>query len=274
MLFSKRVFQHRCWASVVAVTLLWQGTANADDLVVERLTWAGVKLTAGDTTVFIDAVGSDLWDGNAPEGLVPVRSNTTRTYALITHSHNDHLDVDTLKTALGDRGYVVCHESLAAYIASRGLRVIPAAMYEPVFRGGFVFTAVPAVDGFGNRQVSWIVSNDTQKVIHAGDTLWHGQWSNIGRQYGPFDIAFLPINGARVATNPATESVAVLTPVQAIDAAALLRAKLLVPIHFGLNDPPNYVEIADPLATLTSLAKDRDQSIKHLVPGDSLTIKN
>jgi len=88
--------------------------AAADDLTIERLTWSGIKLVSGNTTVLVDAVGTDLWDGDAPEGLVPVTSDTTRTYALITHTHNDHFDVETLKDILGSRGYVVSHSSQAA----------------------------------------------------------------------------------------------------------------------------------------------------------------
>ena len=247
------------------------GPVLADELIVERLTWAGVKLSAGETTVFIDAVGTDLWDGAAPEGLVPVTVDTSRRYALITHTHNDHFDVDTLKRVLGTAGYVVCHESQAAHIASRGLRVIPARMHEPVFRGGFAFTAVPAEDGFGAHQVGWVVSDGKRKLLHAGDTLWHGQWENIGRQYGPFDIVFMPINGARVGGNRTVETPAVQTPLQAVDAAALLRSKLLVPIHYGLNDPPNYVEVAEPLDTLMSIARRRGQPARHLAPGERLT---
>ena len=69
----------------------------AESLQLERLTWAGVKMQLNDTTVFIDAVGTDLWQGNAPEGLVEVSADTTRRYALITHLHNDHFDVETLR---------------------------------------------------------------------------------------------------------------------------------------------------------------------------------
>lgn len=245
------------------------GAAAQDPRVttVERLTWAGVKITRGDTTVLIDAVGSDLWSGDAPEGLVAVSSETPRTYALITHTHNDHFDVDTLSSVLGERGYVIVHEREAAYIASRGLRVIPARYYEPVFRGGFSFTAVPAEDGFGSHQVSWIVSDGRHRLLHGGDTLWHGQWEHFGLQYGPFDVAFLPINGARVPRGN-VESVAVQTPLQAVDAAELLRADVLVPIHYGLDDPPNYVEVDDPLGSLQRIAKHREQSVRHMLPGE------
>lgn len=242
----------------------------AEEVSVQRLTWAGVKIVRGNTTVLIDAVGTDLWSGEAPEGFVPVTTDTPRTYALVTHTHNDHFDLATLQRVLGERGYVICHESIAPYIASRGLRVIPARTHVPVDRGGFLFTAVPAQDGFGDHQVSWVISSEEARYIHAGDTLWHGKWDLIGRQYGPFDAAFLPINGARVAGDPPTETPAVMTPLQAVDAASLLRAKRLVPIHYGFNDPPNYVEIGNPVETLIETAKARGIPFAHLKPGDFL----
>ena len=254
--------------TLVAGTLASPPAIAADELTIERLTWAGIKMTAGDTTVFIDAIGTNIWDGNAPDGMVPVASETSRNYALITHAHNDHLDVETLKRVLGERGYVIVHESIATYIASRGLQVIPAAFYEPVRRGGFIFTAVPAEDGFGAEQVSWIVSRDGRKYLHAGDTIWHGKWEDIGAQYGPFDAAFLPINGARLQREPVVETPGTMTPVQAVDATLLLRAKRLVPIHYGNDDPPYYTEVADPLQTLMETVARRDVPVVHLLPGE------
>lgn len=255
---------------LAAGTLLNLPAAAEDELSVERLTWAGVRMTAGDNSVFIDAIGTDIWDGNAPEGMVPVASETSRNYALVTHAHNDHLDVETLKRVLGERGYVIVHESIATYIASRGLRVIPAALYEPVRRGGFSFTAVPAEDGFGAEQVSWIISRGERKYLHAGDTLWHGKWDDIGVQYGPFDAVFLPINGARLQSDLAVETPGTMTPTQAVDAALLLRAKTLVPIHYGNDDPPYYTEVAKPLETLLETAARRNLQVAHLLPGEVL----
>jgi len=248
-----------------------QAQETTDTLTIEKLTWAGIKMTAGDTTVFIDAIGTDIWDGNVPGGLVPVEAATSRRYALITHAHNDHFDVEALKAVLGDRGYVICHESIATYVASRGLQVMPAAMWTPVWRGDFMFTAVPAEDGFGSEQVSWVISWRGQKYLHAGDTQWHGKFDLIGAQFGPFDSVFLPINGARVQRDPMPETPAVLTPEQAVDAALLLRAKRIVPIHFGGNSPPNYLEVPHPLETFLETAKRRNVTGVPLLPGERLS---
>jgi L-ascorbate metabolism protein UlaG (beta-lactamase superfamily) len=244
--------------------------AQPETLEIERLSWAGIRMVAGDTTVFIDAVGTEAWDGMAAGGLVPVEASTSRRYALITHLHNDHFDEAALKAVLGDSGYVVCHEAIATQVASRGLRVIPAKLYEPVRRDGFVFTAVPAEDGFGAEQVSWIVAWEGHRYLHAGDTLWHGKWDLIGAQYGPFDAVFLPINGARIQRDPQSETPGIMTPAQAVDAAVLLRAALVVPIHYGGNHPPDYVEVAEPLAVFRKEAARRGVAIDPLQPGESL----
>ena len=235
-----------------------------------RSTALAADASRSPTAVFVDAVGTDLWNGSAPGGLVPVEADTRRRYALITHAHNDHFDEATLKRVLGERGYVICHESIATHVASRGLRVIPARLYTPVMRGGFVFTAVPGEDGLGDEQVGWVIARGEQRFFHGGDTLWHGQWEAIGVQFGPFEAAFLPINGARIAREPMVETPAVMTPLQAVDAAILLRARQLVPVHYGLNDPPHYVEVDAPLSTLQKLAGKREMQVTHLLPGEKL----
>lgn len=244
-----------------------------DEITIQRLTWAGVKIVSGDTTLLIDAVGKDLWDGNAPGRLIPVEVDTRRVYALVTHAHNDHFDVDTLKAVLGDKGYVICHESQATYIASRGLRVIPAITYEPVARGGFVITALPAMDGFGDHQVSWLITKGDRRIFHGGDTLWHGAWKLIGDQFNGIDFVFLPINGAVVASEPEISTPAVMTPSQAVDAALLLKARSLVPIHYGLDDPPFYVETPDALERTVELAQEKGMTIRPMKPGDQIAIE-
>ena len=252
--------------------LLLAAVAAAQPLSVERLTWAGIKLRLADTTVFVDAVGTDLWDGQAPEGLVPLRAETGRRYALVTHLHNDHFDVAGLKEVLGERGYVICHESMASHIASRGLKVIPARYNEPVSRGGFLMTPVPAQDGFGDEQVSWVIAVDGRRFIHAGDTLWHGKWELFGAQFGPFDAAFLPVNGALVGDDLEYGIPRVMTPREAVAAALALRARTLVPIHYGMDDPPGYVESPQALQHALRLARERGLTATHLRPGSSLSL--
>jgi L-ascorbate metabolism protein UlaG (beta-lactamase superfamily) len=82
---------------------------------------------------------------------------------------------------------------------------------------------------------------------------------------------FLPINGARVQRDPQQESPGVMTPAQAVDAALLLGARLVVPIHYGGDQPPDYMEVAEPLATFRKEAGRRGVAIFPLLPGESLS---
>ena len=61
--------------------------------------------------------------------------------------------------------------------------------------------------------------------------MWHGRWRSFGEQFGKFDAVFLPVNAPIVAGDPPSEVPAVMGPAQAVDAAILLRAERLVPIH-------------------------------------------
>ena len=50
------------------------------------------------------------------------------------------------------------------------------APWETEEIGPFTITAVPAVDGFGDPQVSWVIAAAGRRILHAGDTLFHGSW--------------------------------------------------------------------------------------------------
>ncbi len=239
-------------------------------LEIRRLTWAGVQIASADATVFVDVVARDIWDGSAPGGYVAPAAATPRRYALVTHTHNDHFDAGSLRTLLGERGYVICHEAVAVHIASRGLRVIPARLHEPVSRAGFTFVAVPAVDGVGDEQVSWVIRHGDTRLFHGGDTMLHGRFAAIGDHYGPFDAAFLPVNGARIRLREDLTARAVMTPEEAAFAAKALHAAIAVPIHYGLSDPPYYVEEPDAPGRLTAAASGSRVTVVALRPGERL----
>jgi len=248
----------------------------ADDLRVQRLAWAGVRLQLGASDLFLDPLlNPGAWGSALPDRLVPIeKPGEGSRYALVTHRHPDHFDPIALRQALGDAGTLVCTADVAPAAAAAGFRVRLAALYEPLLLGDFTATAVPASDGYGDPQVSWVVGGGGRRIVHCGDTLWHGAWWQIGRQFGPFDAAFLPINGARFGwRKPVSDVPAVLTPQQAVAAAVVLAARLLVPIHYGITASEEYTEVAHPEAALREAAKSRGVAVDILRPGDWLDWK-
>jgi L-ascorbate metabolism protein UlaG (beta-lactamase superfamily) len=238
----------------------------------QRLSWAGVKLELGSRTLLIDPwISPDIWDGAWTAPVVPIEIATPARSVLITHLHNDHFDPAAIRTALPDAGSVVCQAEIAATVASRGHRTLALALYEPAPLGDFTVVPVPAVDGLGERQVSWVVIGGGRRVIHCGDTVWHGAFHRIGRAYGPFVTAFLPINGAQVlAVTPRTGVPMSLTPEQAAGAAVALGARTVCPIHYGFHDPERYLEYPDAEARFLDHARKRGVTVRIVPPGEWL----
>ena len=267
-------------ASVAAASLLNAPSASAAEperastskLRAQKLAWAGVKLQLEKATLFIDPLmNPDVWGPSLADKLVPVDATEGDRYVLVTHRHPDHFDPQAVRRALGDTGILVCDSDVAPLAASAGFKVRVASHYEPLLLGDFTVTAVPAMDGYGDPQVSWVVFAGDRRIIHCGDTLWHGNWWRIGRQLGPFDAAFLPINGARFEwRQPISDISAVMTPEQAVAAAVILNAKLVVPIHYGVTGAEGYRELPNCEELLVQAAGKRNVDVEIVRPGEWL----
>jgi L-ascorbate metabolism protein UlaG (beta-lactamase superfamily) len=233
---------------------------------IRRLGWAGVELESAGHTAVIDLL-EDLgpmqgFVGEAKTPLPPAREGAT--LALVTHLHGDHTDPTAIARALDPDGGVLLRpapaageflETAALAGAEKGLEeanlpeVRVVEPWQTVTVGPFTATAVPAVDGFGDPQVSWIVEAGGVTVFHGGDTTFHGSWWLIAMRHGPVDVAFLPCNGPVCDfphRQPPSPLPAALTPEQAAAAAHLLQARLTVPIHYGtIEAPPVYAPVDD-----------------------------
>ncbi|HYY97680.1 MAG TPA: MBL fold metallo-hydrolase [Pyrinomonadaceae bacterium] len=256
-----------------AASSVIMSAGEGEDLKIQRLSWAGLKLVSGESTVFIDPwVSPETLNGAWKDPIVPIQVETQTRAVLITHLHNDHFDPKAISSVFEKSpGVVVCHTKVADTVASRGFRVRSLDMYEPLVLGDFTVAPVPAADGFGEYQVSWVVTAGGRRVIHCGDTLWHGGWWKTGRQYGPFDAAFLPINGVVIkegAQEPASDLPVVMTAEQAVAAGIVLGAKLVIPIHYGVRDPASYVEDPKAESSLLEIARRREQAVELVKPGD------
>jgi L-ascorbate metabolism protein UlaG (beta-lactamase superfamily) len=205
-------------------------------------------------------------------------SKMKNRHGLITHEHDDHYDQAYLESLIGTNGTLICHRDTMASIERGNFRVKGQNLWEPAFlpRSGsdMIAIPVPASDGFGLTQVSWVIKLGGKTIIHCGDTMWHGHFVDIGTLYGPFDYAFMPINGARQTIGRFVDQglATALTPEQAVAAAQSLKAKVLVPIHYGSPTPPSYLEMDRPIERLLAEAKRRSVGVKRLDVGDWLTL--
>jgi L-ascorbate metabolism protein UlaG (beta-lactamase superfamily) len=158
-------------------------------------------------------------------------------------------------------------------LAASGLEVRSCAPGDGFEIGPFTITALPASDGLGSPQVSWLIKADSRTVLHAGDTLWHGGWWDIALAHGPIDVALLPANGVEVdypQWQPAVTVPAVMTPEQAVEAARALQAGTLIPIHYNrtFEHPHYYRPLADADQRVEDLAARRGVDVRFLEPGE------
>lgn len=257
--------------AVPAGTLRARASGTAT-LRIQRLAWAGIRLQLPQATLFIDPlIDPAAWGASLGDRLVPVNDRIGATSVLITHAHPDHFDPTAAAKAL-DQGGVLAHPvGLEPTPLPPAARTRPSPLWEPQLLGDFTATPVPASDGYGDNQVSWIVTAGGRRIFHGGDTQWHGHWWRIGRQFGPFDAAFLPVNGARFGwRQPVSDVPAVLTPEQAVAAAAILGARVLVPIHYGITGMKEYTEVTDPIGAVRKAARERQVTVRPLAPGQWL----
>jgi len=269
----------RCAGRLAAVAALPMraiaATGKSAGVQVRKLSWAGILIETDATALFIDATSPDPTKGDPTDMLVSSRA----PYAVITHHHSDHFDNEALRHILGKNGRLVCLRETADWADTRGLRVQPVDLWQPVFfppsGDDLVAFPVPAVDGWGSPQASWVIDVQRVRMFHAGDTQWHGRFTDIGRAYGPFEVAFLPINGARQNDGRFVDKgiPAVLTPEQAVAAAQELKAGVVVPIHFGGSDPPNYVETPHPLSDFQRAATSAQLRVRVLKTGESFHLE-
>ncbi|MFC4099480.1 MBL fold metallo-hydrolase [Paenibacillus xanthanilyticus] len=244
---------------------------------IQRLSWAGIRIEAGGTAVLIDPV-TRIPDrfGGAREPMHPLRTYGEADVVLVTHLHEDHFDPDAIIEAFGADIPVYVPSAMADSARAKGLtNVIGADVGESFALGnGVKAAALPSVDGVGDVQAAWTVEACGRRAIHCGDTLWHGYWWGIAAQYGPFDAAFLPVNGAVLQLPgrlPSGQPIC-LTPEQAVAAAAILTAGMLVPIHYGtVHYPPVYTETPDIAARLAA-ASEGKVDVRMLKAGESVAL--
>jgi L-ascorbate metabolism protein UlaG (beta-lactamase superfamily) len=263
------------------------------------LGWAGVELEAGGATVVVDplndarAVFAPLGERAArmPLPQVVPASPTKAIAGLVTHLHRDHADADALKVALapgapvleppaggGDELEELALAQAEHELNAAGLRRKRVAPWESVTADPFTLTALPAVDGIGDPQVSWLIEADGVRVVHLGDTSFHGYWWRMVRRHGPFDVVLVPVNGAVVSfphRRPASPLPAALDPGQAAIATSLLGARQAIPIHAeGYEIDGVYEPVAGAAKLFAAAAAERDVPVRILDPGETIEIES
>lgn len=190
--------------------------------------------------VFAERASPVSWAGprrQVPPG-VPMADLPTIDFALISHDHYDHADVEAV-AALAARGVrFVVPLRVGEIVRQAGGEAIELDWGQSVELAGVRIHCVPA-QHFSGRWIDdrdrrlwagFVVEGPTTRFFHAGDTGYFDGFRAIGERFGPIDIAALPIG--------AYEPLAMmrwvhLTPEEAVQAAIDVGARSIVPMHYG-----------------------------------------
>jgi L-ascorbate metabolism protein UlaG (beta-lactamase superfamily) len=267
---------------------------------VRWLGWAGVEIESQGATVVIDpladpgatfaALGDRARQASLPTVVAPeVRAEAVA--GLVSHLHRDHTDAEALAAALasdasvhepawpgGSRSENLALAQAHAELERAGLRRTTAGVWDSFAVGPFAVTALPAVDGLGDPQLAWLVEAEGRRVVHLGDTVFHGYWWRMARRHGPFDVVFAPINGAVVDfphLQPPSPLAAAMEPEQAALAGELLGAATVVPMHYdGFEVDPWYRPVADSVERFAAAAASRTYEARILDVGDGIELED
>jgi L-ascorbate metabolism protein UlaG (beta-lactamase superfamily) len=261
------------------------------------LGWAGAELEAGEATVVVDpledarAVFAPLGEraaGMSPPRVVPPSAGTA-VAGLVTHLHRDHADAGALAAALapgapvleppagGGEGLEELALAQAEHeLSAAGLDRRRLAPWESLSAGPFTLTALPAVDGIGDPQVAWLVEAEGVRVLHLGDTMFHGHWWRMALRHGPFDAVLVPVNGAVLDfphRRPPSPLPAALDPASAAIAAEILGARLAIPIHAeGYEIDGVYQPVPDAAERFAAAAEERAVPVRILDVGETIEL--
>ena len=170
-------------------------------------------------------------------------------FVLISHSHYDHLDLPTLvRLAQRDRDTrFLVPLGNAALLRDAGIERVEEFDWGQGTRvGGVEVTCVPSqhwsqrglFDARRSLWCAWVVVAPERRFYFMGDSGWFPGFADVGRVFGPFDLAAVPIGAYEPAAMMRPHHI---DPEQAVQAGLALRAHRLVAMHFGtfdLSDEP------------------------------------
>ena len=161
---------------------------------------------------------------------------------LISHDHYDHLEKETAKMLISRGVEFVVPSGVEARLEGWGCpgeKITVFKWWQSEQIKGLEITAAPSKH-FSGRSLtdrnktlwcSWVVKGSNKSFFYSGDGGYSQTFREIGKRFGPFDIAFME-NGAWGRSWADIH----MTPEQSVEAFKDVRGKYMVPVHWSVFD--------------------------------------
>jgi L-ascorbate metabolism protein UlaG (beta-lactamase superfamily) len=199
-------------------------------------------------------------------------------YLFISHDHYDHLDYETIIQLRPKIKKVITGLGVGAHLERWGYdsrSIIEKDWNEElVLDKGFVVHTVPArhFSGRGFKRnislwLSFVLQTPTMKLFLGGDSGYDYHFADIGRQYGPFDLAILE-NGQYDKNWKYIH----MMPEEVIQAGEDLGAKKLMPVHWSKFSLSVHAW-DDPIIRATREGSRRGSVLLHPMIGEAVDLR-
>lgn len=161
---------------------------------------------------------------------------------LLSHDHYDHLDMRTIREISGKVGHFYVPLGVKAHLQRWGIppdRITELDWEESATLDDVQITLMWSRHFSGrtfdgrNRTLwgSWVVKSPGFSLFFNGDSGYGRHFAEIGKRHGPFDVVLME-NGAYNGNWAQIH----MKPEQSVQAALDVRARLVMPIHWGKYD--------------------------------------
>jgi len=158
---------------------------------------------------------------------------------LISHDHYDHLDYESIQKLKHKVGMFYTPLGVGIHLEAWEIekeRIIELDWWEEIKFSSLAFKCTPAqhfsgrglTDRANTLWCSWIIQSATENIFFSGDSGYGPHFKEIGEKYGPFDFAMLECGQYNEMWSEIH-----MFPEETVQAAIDLKAKKIMPIHWG-----------------------------------------
>lgn len=251
-----------------------------------RVTWLGHSSTMMEIEgkrLLLDPVWGDRASPFAYAGVkrfhpppLPLAELPAVDAILISHDHYDHLDRETVMRLAAKPIRWVVPLGVGSHLAYWGVSpelITELDWWKQTHLGDLQLACVPARHDSGrsvflnDRQSTlwcgWSIRGSSKSVFYSGDSGLHDGFREVGERLGPFDISLIEIGAY-----DALWSDHHMGPEQAVMAHRLVKAKVMLPVHWATFKlaPHSWTE---PIERLLVAAKEASVAVTLPKPGQS-----